>query len=160
MSEIKTKRVHISGLNPEQCSVQDLYDRFESFQLQVQEVHNWPPGKDSVGNVQNWCFVTLRGEAAKIKRSIEVLNGTVWKGTKLRIGTAKKKEWKQESTEAEEDVEVDLEMAKKEKKKKKARKSKGVESETIDQPVTMKDVEEGLWVSDIHGYCQFELWNT
>lgn len=148
MSEVKIKRVHISGLNPEQCSVQDLHDRFKSFQLQVQEVYNWPPSKDGVGNVQNWCFVTLQGETGKIKRATEVLNGTIWKGSKLRIGTAKKEKWKQESTKVEEVADLDKE------KKEKKRKSKRLESETVDQPVTSKQVEEGLWVSEIQACCK------
>ena len=145
MSEVETKRIHISGLNPIQCSVQDLHARFESLQLQVLEVHNWPPGKNGVDQVQNWCFLTLKGEASKIKRATEVLNGTIWKGSKLRIGSAKKEKWKEgeQETKIEEEAEQSEEAEKKKRKKKK--RSKAVESQKVNQPVTIKDVEAGEW---------------
>ncbi|UZJ54334.1 hypothetical protein CBS101457_003654 [Exobasidium rhododendri] len=139
MSEIK--RLHISGLNPTQCSVQDLQSRFQSFQLQVRDIHNWPPGNDGVGDVQAWCFLTVEGEASKIKRATDLLNNTIWKGSKLRIGLAKKQAWAEEIKEA---VEVEP-KTEKEKKKKKKRKPKGVESERIDHPITDKEVTEGEW---------------
>jgi hypothetical protein len=144
MSEIETRRVHISGLDPAKCSVQDLHGRFESFQLQVLDVHNWPPGKDGVDKVQNWCFLTLKGDAAKIKRATEVLNGTIWKGSKLRIGAAKKEKGKGEILEAK----VTKADEENEKPKKKKRKT-GVESQKVDQPVSSKDVEDGEWVSSM-----------
>jgi hypothetical protein len=137
MTEVK--RLHISGLNPTQCSVQDLHSRFQSFQLQVRDVHNWPPGRDGVGNAQNWCFLTVVGEASKIKRATEILNNTTWKGTKLRIGAAKKEAWTEKERVEVEEIEPE--------KKKKKRKSRGVESETINQPITEKVVTEGEWVS-------------
>ena len=135
MSE--TRRLHISGLNPGQCSVQDLHARFASFQLQVRDVFNWPPGEDGVGKAQNWCFLTVEGEAAKIKRATDVLNGTIWKGSKLRIGTASKEQWRKADEVVEEEAEKE--------KKKKKRRARGVESDRIHQPVTAHDVDAGLW---------------
>lgn len=142
MTERETKRVHISGLNPTQCSLQDLRSRFDSFQLQVSDIYNWPPGKDAVDNVQNWCFLTLEGESSKIKRAMQVLNGTVWKGSKLRIGAAK--DGGRSSLADSSGIGVDSVIEEKEKKVK--RKSRRVESESIHIPIQPKDIDEGLWV--------------
>lgn len=146
MSEVR--RLHISGLSPTQCSIQDLHSRFQSFQLQVRDVHNWPPGKNGVGEVQNWCFLTVEGEPSKIKRATDLLNNTIWKGSKLRIGTAKSEDFKASKEET---------ILAAQPKKKKRRKLRGVESEKIDQPITAKDVEEGEWVSPFYSSRVIEL---
>jgi len=119
--------------------------------LQVREVYNWPPGIDGVGNVQNWCFLTVEGEYSKIKRASDLLNNTIWKGSKLRIGLAKEEAWMEEKSAkvVDDEAELEQEKVKKEKKEKKEKKktSKRIESEKVAQPVTTADVEEGVWVS-------------
>lgn len=131
-----SKRMHLSGLNADQCSLKDLEDRFGSFGLSVTDVHNWPPLPNAVDQPTDWCFLTLTGEESKIRRAVDLLHGTLWKGKKLRISKAKERAWQAIDESADKE---------KKKKKKKSKGIEGIESETLNTPITAKDVEKGEW---------------
>jgi hypothetical protein len=134
-----SKRMHLSGLNADQCSLKDLQDRFGSFGLSVSEVHNWPPLLNAVEQPTDWCFLTLTGEENKIRRAVDLLHGTLGKGKKLRISKAKERAWQ---ATGDDDVNKDKE---KKQKKKRVKGVVGMESETLHTPITAKDVEKGEW---------------
>ncbi|PWN19230.1 hypothetical protein BCV69DRAFT_313974 [Microstroma glucosiphilum] len=161
-----TTRLHISGLSPTLCSLQDLTNRFTPY-ASVLSISHWPPTNDALGQPHNWAFVTLNGSRDKIRKCVNTLSGTVWKGSKVRIGEAKK-DFKGGFGEGSEQVEgwarlnedkikapaegqdgcEDGEGEEKKKKKRKRRIANGREEQRVSrgQIITEEDVKAGkVW---------------
>ncbi|KAI6008651.1 hypothetical protein EDC04DRAFT_2906953 [Pisolithus marmoratus] len=81
-----TKRLHISGLTPSITST-DVLRRLSTFGS-VKSLDGF--GKsDALGDPRPFAYATLEGEEKDLARCMNVLSGSTWKGTKLRIGEAK-----------------------------------------------------------------------
>ncbi|PWN89534.1 hypothetical protein FA10DRAFT_268075 [Acaromyces ingoldii] len=150
------RRMHISGLNPLQCSTSDISARMASFGLEATSIEGWPPGQDGVGRTVNWCFATLVGPEEGVKRAINTLSGTTWKGHKLRLGLARERAWgsrneeedgegSKKGTRDKADKEREEKEAKKEKKKKERIRKAGFESRDLSEAVTSEKVDKGEW---------------
>ncbi|KAF7773239.1 hypothetical protein Agabi119p4_5406 [Agaricus bisporus var. burnettii] len=81
-----SKRLHISGLTPS-ISQQDLSQRLSTFGT-LKSLDGLGL-VDAVGNPRKFAYATLEGAPAKVTKCMNVLSGSTWKGTKLRIGEAK-----------------------------------------------------------------------
>lgn len=170
-----TTRLHISGLSPTLCSVQDLSNRFTPY-ASVLSISHWPPTNDKLGQPRNWAFVTLKGSRDKIRKCVNTLSGTVWKGSKVRIGEAKKdfkggfgegseqlegwarlnEDKRKAETEAGEGS-VNGEGDEKKRKKRKRRLANGREEQRVSkgQVITEEDVKAGkVWVSATENHAQ------
>ncbi len=80
------KRLHISGLTTSLTS-DDISKRLSTFGT-VKAVEGF--GKlDALGSVKPFGYVTIEATPAQLTRCRNVLNGSTWKGAKLRIGEAK-----------------------------------------------------------------------
>lgn len=150
--------MHISGLNPSQCSTSDISARMASFGLEATSIEGWPPGQDGVGRTVDWCFATLVGPEEGVKRAMNTLSGTTWKGHKLRLGLARERAWgsrneeedgegSKKGTRDKADKEREEKEAKKEKKKKERMRKAGFESRDLSEVVTAGKVDKGEWVS-------------
>ncbi|KAI6016121.1 hypothetical protein BKA83DRAFT_4338404 [Pisolithus microcarpus] len=83
---VVTKRLHISGLTPS-ITPTDILHRLSTFGT-VKSLDGF--GKlDALGNTRPFAYVTLQGEEKDVAKCMNVLSGSTWKGTKLRIGEAK-----------------------------------------------------------------------
>ncbi|KAI6008083.1 hypothetical protein EDC04DRAFT_2907310 [Pisolithus marmoratus] len=81
-----TKRLHISGLTPSITST-DVLRRLSTFGS-VKSLDGF--GKlDALGDPRPFAYATLEGKEKDLARCMNVLSGSTWKGTKLRIGEAK-----------------------------------------------------------------------
>ncbi|KAF8260421.1 hypothetical protein EI94DRAFT_904102 [Lactarius quietus] len=86
MTEVVSKRLHISGLTPA-ISSDDLSRRLGSFGS-VTAVDGL--GKlDALGQPRKFAYVTLQATKPQLSRCMNALSGSTWKGAKLRIGEAK-----------------------------------------------------------------------
>ncbi|KAF8268854.1 hypothetical protein EI94DRAFT_1097109 [Lactarius quietus] len=86
MTEVVSKKLHISGLTPA-ISSDDLSRRLGSFGS-VTAVDGL--GKlDALGQPRKFAYVTLQATKPQLSRCMNALSGSTWKGTKLRIGEAK-----------------------------------------------------------------------
>lgn len=83
---MQTKRLHISGLTPA-ISEKDIYTRFSVFGT-VKTVSGIGEF-NAVGQPRNFAFISLEATPEKISKCLNVLSGSTWKGTKLRIGDAR-----------------------------------------------------------------------
>ncbi|KAJ2931224.1 hypothetical protein H1R20_g5804, partial [Candolleomyces eurysporus] len=81
-----TKRLHISGLTPS-ITADDLSKRFSVFG-NVQSVDGIG-ALNGVGLPRNFAYVTIDTTAGKLAKCMNVLSGSTWKGTKLKLGEAK-----------------------------------------------------------------------
>ncbi|KPV73524.1 uncharacterized protein RHOBADRAFT_45486 [Rhodotorula graminis WP1] len=93
-----TKRIHVGNLAP---SVQpkDLVQRFASFGTVVggeQGVSGL--GKTDTGLPRTFAFFSIETTEAQFARCMSMLNGSMWKAHKLRIGPAKP-DWQQRRAE-------------------------------------------------------------
>ncbi|KAI5987082.1 hypothetical protein EDD15DRAFT_2295927 [Pisolithus albus] len=83
---VVTKRLHISGLTPS-ITPTDILHRLSTFGS-VKSLDGF--GKvDALGDPRPFAYVTLQGKEKDIARCMNVLSGSTWKGTRLRIGEAK-----------------------------------------------------------------------
>ncbi|EJU03908.1 hypothetical protein DACRYDRAFT_115208 [Dacryopinax primogenitus] len=84
--ELITTRLHIAGLTPS-ITASDLQARFSSFGtvLALDGLHL----PDGLGEPRKFAYLTLQSTPVKLKRCMNVLSGTMYKGAKLRIGEAK-----------------------------------------------------------------------
>ncbi|THH06380.1 hypothetical protein EW145_g4128 [Phellinidium pouzarii] len=81
-----TKRLHVSGLTS-QISSADLTARFSSFG-KVTALDG--RGKvDALGQPRPFAYVTLETTKGQLSKCLNLLSGTTWKGSHLRIGEAK-----------------------------------------------------------------------
>ncbi|KAI6141320.1 hypothetical protein BKA82DRAFT_4204910 [Pisolithus tinctorius] len=86
MAEVVTKRLHISGLTPS-IGPSDIHRRLSAFGS-VTSLDGF--GKlDALGDPRPFAYATLEGKEKDITKCMNVLSGSTWKGTKLRIGEAK-----------------------------------------------------------------------
>ncbi|BGP26609.1 nucleolar protein 8 [Rhodotorula toruloides] len=84
-----TKRVHVGGLAPS-VSPRDLVQRFSSFGTVVGGEKGVDGlGKTDTGLHRSFAFFSLETTEAKFARCMSMLNGSMWKAHKLRIGPAK-----------------------------------------------------------------------
>ncbi|KAF7985841.1 hypothetical protein HWV62_524 [Athelia sp. TMB] len=83
---IITKRLHVSGLTPA-ITPDDLRRRLSTFGT-VQNLDGLRK-LDALGQPKKFGYVTIEGTKAQLARCVNVLSGSTWKGTKLRIGDAK-----------------------------------------------------------------------
>ncbi|KAG6371858.1 hypothetical protein JVT61DRAFT_8855 [Boletus reticuloceps] len=81
-----TKRLHISGLTPS-ITPADLDRRLSSFG-KVKAMNGFG-ARDALGDPRKFGFVTMEISAKELVKCLNVLSGSTWKGTKLRIGEAK-----------------------------------------------------------------------
>ncbi|KZT56796.1 hypothetical protein CALCODRAFT_496951 [Calocera cornea HHB12733] len=98
--ETVTKRLHVAGLTPG-ITAQDLTARFASFGT-VLAVDGLGL-QDGVGQPRKFAYVTLTATPEKLRRCMNLLSGTHYKGAKLRIGEAKPdwhEHWEKEHKEA------------------------------------------------------------
>ncbi|KAI6094223.1 hypothetical protein EV401DRAFT_2084546 [Pisolithus croceorrhizus] len=83
---VVTKRLHVSGLTPSITST-DILHRLSAFGS-VKSLDGF--GKlDALGDPRPFAYVTLEGKEKDLAKCMNVLSGSTWKGTKLRIGEAK-----------------------------------------------------------------------
>lgn len=137
----KLRRIHVSGL-PAGITEQDASSRFSSFG-KVIKVDGL--GKlDANGEPLRYAFLDLNITKSKLQQCMNLLSGSVWKGSTLRIAEAKPKfldQLEKERKAAERERLRLLEgegasPADKEKKKKSKKKLKGVEGvESADLPL-------------------------
>ncbi|EGN96949.1 hypothetical protein SERLA73DRAFT_170295 [Serpula lacrymans var. lacrymans S7.3] len=81
-----TKRLHVSGLTPA-ITQDDISRRLSGFGT-VKSLDGF--GKvDGVGMPRKFGYVTLESTKGQLAKCLNVLSGSTWKGTKLRIGEAK-----------------------------------------------------------------------
>ncbi|KAH7910241.1 hypothetical protein BJ138DRAFT_1009253 [Hygrophoropsis aurantiaca] len=81
-----TKRLHVSGLTPA-ISADDLSRRLSGFGS-VKALDGF--GKlDDLGQPRKYGYVTIETTKGQLAKCLNVLSGSTWKGTKLRIGEAK-----------------------------------------------------------------------
>lgn len=84
-AEIITKRLHIGGLKPEITTIH-LKDRFSIFGT-VKDVEELQP--DALGNPRPFTFLTLETTPAQLRRCLNIMSGSHWRGALLRIAEAK-----------------------------------------------------------------------
>ncbi|KAI5982779.1 hypothetical protein EDD15DRAFT_2319803, partial [Pisolithus albus] len=83
---VVTKRLHVSGLTPSTTPT-DILNRFSTFGL-VKSLDGF--GKlDALDDPRRFAYVTLQGKEKDVAKCMNVLSGSTWKGTRLRIGEAK-----------------------------------------------------------------------
>ncbi|KAI6138998.1 hypothetical protein BKA82DRAFT_4228897 [Pisolithus tinctorius] len=86
MAEVVAKRLHISGLTPSITS-SDIHRRLSAFGS-VTSLDGFGQ-LDALGDPRPFAYATLEGKEKDIAKCMNVLSGSIWKGTKLRIGEAK-----------------------------------------------------------------------
>ncbi|KAL0954164.1 hypothetical protein HGRIS_005298 [Hohenbuehelia grisea] len=85
-SERITKRLHISGLTPS-ITQEDLRKRLSTFgDVKALEGFGLP---DGLGQPRKFGYITIETTAPQLAKCLNILSGSTWKGTKLRIGDAK-----------------------------------------------------------------------
>ncbi len=84
--DVTRKRLIISGLT-ESFSQEDLNRRFSTFGEVV--ALNGLGKRDALGQFRPYVYLTLEAPPQQIKRCMNLLSGSVWKGATLRIGEAK-----------------------------------------------------------------------
>ncbi|GAA5906762.1 uncharacterized protein JCM6883_005680 [Sporobolomyces salmoneus] len=92
------QRIHVGGLAPS-VTPRELVARFSSFG----EIRGGSNGIEGLGITQsglprNYAFFDLLTSQAKLQRCMSMLNGSMWKSHKLRIGPAKPN-WEQRRAE-------------------------------------------------------------
>ncbi|KIK91559.1 hypothetical protein PAXRUDRAFT_149238 [Paxillus rubicundulus Ve08.2h10] len=85
-NELLTKRLHISGLTPS-ITPTDLERRLAAFGT-VRAMDGFG-ARDALGDPRKFAYVTMEIGAKELAKCLNVLSGSTWKGTKLRIGEAK-----------------------------------------------------------------------
>ncbi|KAG8926572.1 hypothetical protein FRC02_008797 [Tulasnella sp. 418] len=83
---IINKRLHISGITPS-VTASDISSRLRSFG-EVKAVDGVGL-LDGTGQPRKFAYLTLETTQPKLVRCLNLLNGSTWKGAKLRIGEAK-----------------------------------------------------------------------
>ncbi|PWY99271.1 hypothetical protein BCV70DRAFT_115457 [Testicularia cyperi] len=137
--DVTQKRLIVSGLTGSFTQI-ELTRRFSTFG-EVVALDGF--GKqDAVGQLRPYIYVTLRAPATQIKRCMNLLSGSMWKGAKLRIGEAKPdyhERWQNEVDKRKrEEEEAQLNP-----KRTRLRPGTGVEAKYMDV-VTESEVEAGL----------------
>ncbi|CBQ69851.1 conserved hypothetical protein [Sporisorium reilianum SRZ2] len=138
--DVAQKRLHISGLTAA-FSKEDLERRFSTFGtvLSLDGLGK----RDALGQLRPFAYLTLQAPPQQIKRCMNLLSGSVWKGATLRIGEAKPDFERRIQLENEKRRCEEEEKANSRKKPKRLPPGMGVESahmETVDQQA----VESGL----------------
>ena len=84
--ELLIKRLHISGLTSA-ISTDDLSRRLATFGTIV--ALDGFGKRDALGQPRPYAFATLHTTKGKLLKCMNSLNGSIWKGAKLRIGEAR-----------------------------------------------------------------------
>jgi hypothetical protein len=111
---IGTTRIHISGL-PNNASQEDVTQLISKV-CPVVEVHI--PERDAWGFRRNFAVVRVQAESSKVQNCIRSFNGSMWKGSKIRLDLAK--EWYQDRMQREREAEAErlkLEQSERQKEK-------------------------------------------
>ncbi|WVQ62425.1 uncharacterized protein L199_000565 [Kwoniella botswanensis] len=82
-----TKRLHVGGLTPA-ITTQHIKERFSSFGV-VSEIEEL--GVDALGQPRPFTFLTLSSTPVQLKKCLNILSGSFWRGTQLRLAEAKPK---------------------------------------------------------------------
>ncbi|WWC99455.1 hypothetical protein V866_006358 [Kwoniella sp. B9012] len=82
-----TKRLHVGGLTPA-ITTQHIKERFSSFGV-VSEIEEL--GVDALGQPRPFTFLTLSTTPLQLKKCLNILSGSFWRGTQLRLAEAKPK---------------------------------------------------------------------
>ncbi|OCF59395.1 hypothetical protein L486_02060 [Kwoniella mangroviensis CBS 10435] len=82
-----TKRLHVGGLTPA-ITTQHIKERFSSFGV-VSEIEEL--GVDALGHPRPFTFLTLSTTPLQLKKCLNILSGSFWRGTQLRLAEAKPK---------------------------------------------------------------------
>ncbi|WWD16369.1 hypothetical protein CI109_100795 [Kwoniella shandongensis] len=80
-----TKRIHIGGLTPS-ITTAHIKDRFSSFG-NVREVEEMKP--DGLGQPRPFTFFTIETTPVQLKKCLNIMSGSHWRGTQLRLAEAK-----------------------------------------------------------------------
>ncbi|CDU22576.1 uncharacterized protein SPSC_01206 [Sporisorium scitamineum] len=137
---VSQKRLHISGLTAA-FSKEDLERRFSTFGTVV--ALDGLGKRDALGQLRPFAYITLQAPPQQIKRCMNLLSGSVWKGATLRIGEAKPDYQQRIELENEKRRQEEEEKANKPKKPKRLPPGMGVESAHM-EPVDQDAVESGL----------------
>ncbi|TKY88095.1 hypothetical protein EX895_002805 [Sporisorium graminicola] len=134
------KRLHISGLTAA-FSKEDLERRFSTFGTVI--ALDGLGKRDALGQLRPFAYLTLQAPPQQIKRCMNLLSGSVWKGATLRIGEAKPDYQQRIHLETEKRRREEEEKASHPKKPKRLPPGMGLESPHLD-PVDQAAVESGL----------------
>ncbi|EST08256.2 Nucleolar protein 12 [Kalmanozyma brasiliensis GHG001] len=137
--DVAQKRLHISGLTSA-FSKEDLMRRFSTFGNVV--ALDGLGKRDALGQFRPYAYLTLQAPPQQIKRCMNLLSGSVWKGATLRIGEAKPDYQQRVELEKEKRRQEEEERASR-KKPKRLPPGMGVESSNM-EPVDEAAVENGL----------------
>ncbi|WVQ93632.1 hypothetical protein IAU59_000708 [Kwoniella sp. CBS 9459] len=80
-----TKRLHIGGLTPA-ITTTHIKDRFASFGT-VRDVEEMQP--DALGQPRPFTFLTIETTPIQLKKCLNTLSGSFWRGAQLRLAEAK-----------------------------------------------------------------------
>ncbi|SPO30186.1 uncharacterized protein UTRI_06025 [Ustilago trichophora] len=139
--DVSQKRLVISGLTAS-FSQEDLIRRFSTFGTVI--ALDGLGKRDALGQLRPYAFLTLQASPQQIKRCMNLLSGSVWKGATLRIGEAKPDYKERISLEKQKTrQEEEEEKANSPKKPKRLPPGMGFESYNM-EPVEQDAVEKGL----------------
>ncbi|WWC86018.1 uncharacterized protein L201_000889 [Kwoniella dendrophila CBS 6074] len=82
---VVTKRLHVGGLTPA-ITTAHIKERFSSFGT-VSDVEELGP--DALGQPRPFTFLTLQSTPVQLKKCLNILSGSFWRGTQLRLSEAK-----------------------------------------------------------------------
>ncbi|SPO31176.1 uncharacterized protein UTRI_06025_B [Ustilago trichophora] len=137
---VSQKRLHISGLTAS-FSQEDLIRRFSTFGTVI--ALDGLGKRDALGQFRPYAYLTLQAPSQQIKRCMNLLSGSVWKGATLRIGEAKPDYQERLSLEKEKRRQQEEENANNPKKPKRLPSGMGFQSYNM-EPVDQDAVKNGL----------------
>lgn len=138
--DVSQKRLHISGLTAT-FSQEDLIRRFSTFGTVVSL--DGLGKRDALGQFRPYAYLTLEAPPQQIKRCMNLLSGSMWKGATLRIGEAKPDYQERIQLEQQKRKQEEEEKANMPRKHKRLPPGMGVESYNM-EPVDQEAVEKGL----------------
>lgn len=138
--DVTQKRLHISGLT-ESFSKEDLIRRFSTFGTVV--ALDGLGKRDALGQFRPYAYLTLQASTHQIKRCMNLLSGSVWKGATLRIGEARPDYQQRIQLEKDKWGQEQKDRDNKPKKFKRLPPGMGVECSSM-EPIDKEAVESGL----------------
>ncbi|ORY29773.1 hypothetical protein BCR39DRAFT_598585 [Naematelia encephala] len=82
-----TKRLHVGGLTPD-ITTEHIRDRFKSFGT-IENVEDMQP--DALGQPRPFTFFTITTTPVQLRKCLNIMSGSTWRGTQLRLAEAKPK---------------------------------------------------------------------
>ncbi|WVW82063.1 hypothetical protein I302_104068 [Kwoniella bestiolae CBS 10118] len=85
MSDTITKRLYVGGITPA-ITTTHIKERFSSFGVvsNIEEL-----GPDALGQPRPFTFLTISTTPAQLKKCLNILSGSFWRGTQLKLSEAK-----------------------------------------------------------------------